>query len=73
MNPLFSLAASLICGFWLMVIAIVASQNPTPIALRFLGLRSVPIPLGLVVALCGVLGLVMTSLLLGLWTQFSKE
>ncbi|MEB3274556.1 MAG: DUF1049 domain-containing protein [Prochlorothrix sp.] len=73
MNSVTPLIISLICGFWLGLAALIAGQNPTPVSLYFLGLRSVPLPLGLVVTLCGLGGLVGTSLFLVLWNQLSRE
>lgn len=73
MNSIVPLTVSLLCGFWFVVIALIASQNPTPVSLYFLSLRSVPIPLGLVVTLVGLGGLVGTSLFLVLWNQLSRE
>lgn len=73
MNSLVPFVISLICGVWLVLIALIASQNPTPVALYFLSLRSVPLPLGLVVTLCGVGGWIGTSLFLALWNQLSRE
>jgi len=73
MNSIVPLTVSLLCGFWLVMTALIASQNPTPVSLYFLSLRSVPIPLGLVVTLVGLGGLVGTSLFLVLWNQLSRE
>ncbi len=58
---------SCILAFWVSAIAIIAIQNATPVALRFLTAESVAIPLGLVVAFSAALGMVGASVALGLW------
>jgi uncharacterized integral membrane protein len=72
-NALVPLTLSVICGLWIGVIAILATQNTTPLALHFLGLRSVPLPLGLILALGGILGWLGTSLILAVIHQASRE
>lgn len=58
---------SLIVAVWVSLIALIAIQNATPVSLRFLGLQSVAIPLGLVIAFSASLGMVGAALLLGIW------
>ncbi|MFM7428100.1 MAG: lipopolysaccharide assembly protein LapA domain-containing protein [Elainella sp.] len=58
---------SCILALWVSGIAIIAIQNATPVALRLLNAESVAIPLGLVIAFSAALGMVGTSLALGLW------
>ncbi|MGD1941340.1 MAG: hypothetical protein ACFB0G_08495 [Leptolyngbyaceae cyanobacterium] len=54
----------LILALWVMVIAIVSVQNATPVAIEFLGLRSVELPVGVVLSFCVAGGLVVTALLI---------
>jgi uncharacterized integral membrane protein len=63
---------SLIVAIWVSLIALIAIQNATPISLQFLGVRSVEIPFGLVMAFSASLGMVGTALLLGIW-QVSRS
>jgi uncharacterized integral membrane protein len=58
---------SLIIAFWVSAIALIAIQNATPVSLRFLGLQSVEIPIGLVIAFSASLGMIGTALVLGAW------
>lgn len=58
---------SLIIAFWVSVIALIAIQNATPVSLRFLGLQSVEIPIGLIMAFSASLGMIGTALVLGAW------
>lgn len=58
---------SLILAAWVSGIALIAIQNATPVSLQFLGVRSVEIPIGLVLAFSAAIGMVGTSLVFGLW------
>lgn len=58
---------SLIIAFWVSAIALIAIQNATPVSLRFLGLQSVEIPIGLIMAFSASLGMIGTALVLGAW------
>jgi uncharacterized integral membrane protein len=58
---------SLIVAIWVSAIALVAIQNATPISLQFLSIRSVEIPLGLVMAFSASIGMIGTALALSLW------
>ncbi|MEM1290393.1 MAG: hypothetical protein AAGH67_02790 [Cyanobacteria bacterium P01_H01_bin.162] len=55
---------ALILALWVMVIAIVSVQNATPVAIEFLGLRSVELPVGVVLSFGVAGGLVVTALLM---------
>ncbi len=46
-----------------MAIAIISVQNATPISLRFLTFETIQIPVGLMLAFCVAVGMVVTSLL----------
>ncbi len=52
-----------------LVVAIFAAQNPTPIELQFLALRSVEIPLGLAMTGAASLGSLTAALVFLLWPR----
>ena len=58
------LLLALILALWVIVIAIVSVQNATPVAIEFLGLRSVELPVGVVLSFGVAGGLVVTALLI---------
>jgi uncharacterized integral membrane protein len=57
----------LLPAVWVVAIAIVAVQNATPVSLQFLGLQSVEMPFGVLLAFCAAGGMVLTAILLLLW------
>lgn len=57
---------SLIVAVWVSAIALIAIQNATPVSLQVLGLRSVEIPIGLVLAFSASLGMVGMTVVLGI-------
>ena len=54
-------------ALWLGAIAVIAAQNGTPVAVKFLIFQSVPLPLGLMLAIGAIVGVVGTALTLWLW------
>jgi uncharacterized integral membrane protein len=58
---------SVIVAIWVSTIALIAIQNATPVTLTFLGIQSVAIPLGLVLAFSASLGMVGAALAIGIW------
>lgn len=60
------LLAALIPALWVIAIAIVSVQNATPVSLNFFGLRSIEIPLGVVLAFFAAASMVITALVLNL-------
>lgn len=52
---------------WIVAIAILSVQNATPVAIQFLGLQSVALPVGVVLSLCVAGGMLVTTLLILLW------
>lgn len=58
---------SLVLAVWISAMALVAIQNATPVALQFLGIQSVAIPVGLLMAFSASLGMVGAALALGFW------
>ncbi len=57
---------SLVVALWVSAIALIAIQNATPVSLQFLGLRTVEIPLGLLLAFSASLGMIGTTFVLGM-------
>jgi len=57
-----------------MAIAIISVQNATPVSLRFLTFESIQIPVGLVLAFCVAVGMIVMSILQPLWgiSNFSQ-
>ncbi|MGF1461012.1 MAG: hypothetical protein ACFBSG_18535 [Leptolyngbyaceae cyanobacterium] len=53
-----------ISAVWIVAIAILSVQNATPVAVRFLGLKSVELPIGIVLSFGVAGGLVATAILL---------
>ncbi|NER34732.1 MAG: DUF1049 domain-containing protein [Oscillatoria sp. SIO1A7] len=53
-----TLLISSIAAFWVVAIAIVSVQNATLVSLQFLGLRSIQIPVGVVLAASVGVGMV---------------
>ena len=58
---------ALLVALWVSVIAVIAIQNATPVSLQFLGVRSVEIPIGLVMAFSASLGMVGAALAISIW------
>lgn len=58
---------SLVLAVWISAMALVAIQNATPVALQFLGIQSVAIPVGLLMAFSASLGMVGAALAIGFW------
>jgi uncharacterized integral membrane protein len=58
---------SVIVAVWVCAIALISVQNARPVTIQFLFLRSVEIPLGLVLAFCVALGMVGVAIVLPLW------
>ena len=58
-------------------IAVFSIQNIQPVSLRFLGFESIQFPLGVLLAFCAAVGIILGSLLPLLWQQqnpyFSKN
>lgn len=58
------LIAALLLAVWVAAIAILSAQNGTPISLQFFGLRSIQIPLGMLLAFFAAASMVGTALVL---------
>ncbi len=58
---------SLVLAVWISAMALIAIQNATPVALQFLGIQSVAIPVGLLMAFSASLGMVGAALAIGFW------
>ncbi|MCU0527404.1 MAG: DUF1049 domain-containing protein [Elainella sp. Prado103] len=63
---------SIVVAIWISTIALIAIQNATPISLQFLGLRTIEIPIGLVLAFSVSLGMMGTALVLSIWQSARK-
>jgi uncharacterized integral membrane protein len=57
---------ALILAFWVCTIALVAAQNGTRVAIQFLGVQTIQIPFGILLAFSAAMGMVATALLLPL-------
>lgn len=60
------LLTALILAFWICVIALIAAQNGTRVSLQFLGMQTIAIPFGLMLAFCAAIGMVGAALVLPL-------
>ncbi len=67
MKSFVHLVIAVIIAVWVMVIALISVQNATPVSLRFLGLQSIQIPFGLVLAFVVAGGLLGMAILQPLW------
>ncbi|MGL5080524.1 MAG: lipopolysaccharide assembly protein LapA domain-containing protein [Microcoleaceae cyanobacterium] len=63
MKTLYSILTSLILAGWVSTMAILAIQNATPIALKFLTFQSIQVPIGLVLAFSVSLGAIAGAIL----------
>jgi uncharacterized integral membrane protein len=63
------LIAALLLAVWVAAIAILSAQNGAPISLQFFGLRSIQIPLGMLLAFFAAASMVGTTLVLPVVTR----
>lgn len=63
MKAIASLLASLLMAAWIGAIAIFSIQNIQDVSLKFLAWQSINFPLGVLLAFCAGLGMVLGSLL----------
>lgn len=61
------LLTSLILAFWICLIALVAAQNGSRVVVQFLGVQSIQIPLGIVLAFSAAVGMVGAAVVLPLF------
>ncbi len=73
MKALASLLNTLIIGGWIVAIAVFSIQNVKGVSVRFLMFESITFPVGILLALCGVAGLVLGWLLPLLFSQSKKR
>lgn len=64
---------SLILAGWVCTIALVAAQNGTRVVVQFVGLQSIQIPLGIVLAFSAAAGMVGTAVVLPLLRSGSNK
>lgn len=57
---------ALILAFWICLIALLSVQNGARVSLQFLGMQTIAIPLGIMLAFCAAIGVVGAALLLPL-------
>ncbi|MGB3510811.1 MAG: DUF1049 domain-containing protein [Microcoleaceae cyanobacterium] len=55
---------SLILALWVSAIAVISVQNATPISLKFIGFRSIEMPVGIILAFTVGVGLIISGILL---------
>lgn len=60
------LLTALILAFWVCAIALVAAQNGTRVSLQFLGVQTIEIPFGILLAFSAAIGMVSAALVLPL-------
>jgi len=59
----------IIPALWIGAIAILSVQNATPVAIQFLGLQSIELPLGVVLSFCVAGAMLTTAALLLLFSN----
>jgi hypothetical protein len=75
MSVILPILINLLLAIWIGAIALVSVQNATPVALKFIMFESIQIPVGVILAFCGILGLILGSLVKPLWqlSHFTRE
>lgn len=61
--------SSLILAIWVSAIAIFSIQNIQPVSVKFFVWQSIQIPVGVLLAICAGIGIVLGSLLPLLWQR----
>jgi uncharacterized integral membrane protein len=67
MNVILPLLINLLLAIWVGVIALISVQNATPVALKFIVFESIQMPVGVVLGLSAILGILLGSLIKPLW------
>lgn len=76
MKSFATLITACIVAVWIGAIALIAIQNATPVALRFLTFQTIEIPFGLIIAfsvMLGIIGAAIAQPLLGFSLSQSDE
>lgn len=73
MKNIANLIACLMLASWAIAIAIFSVQNATPVSLKLLGFESIQIPVGVVLALSGGIGVVLGAIALSLFTRSDRQ
>lgn len=73
MKALASLLNTLLLGTWVVAIAIFSIQNIQNVSLKFLIFESITIPVGVLLAFCSSLGMIVGWLLPLLFTRTSRR
>ena len=63
MNVILPLVINLILSLWVVAIAILSVQNATPVALKFMMFESIQMPVGVVLALSAIVGILLGTLI----------
>lgn len=61
--------SSLILAIWVSAIAIFSIQNIQPVSVKFFVWQSIQIPVGVLLAICAGIGIILGSLLPLLWQR----
>ena len=73
MKSIANLVACLILAVWGIAIAIFSVQNATPVSLKMLGFESIQMPVGVVLAFSGGIGVVLGAIALPLFTRSDRQ
>jgi lipopolysaccharide assembly protein A len=73
MKSIANLIACLTLAVWAIAIAIFSVQNATPVSLKLLGFESIQMPVGVVLAFSGGMGVVLGAIALLLFTRSSRQ
>lgn len=73
MKTIASLVSSLIMAAWVIGIAIFAIQNIQDVSLKFLTFESITLPVGVLLAFCAGIGMILGSLLPLLFSRSRKS
>jgi uncharacterized integral membrane protein len=73
MKSLLPASASTICSIALGFAALVSVQNAQPVVVMFLGIQSVPLPLGLVLIFCAIVGLIGGTIGKNIWQLTGRK
>lgn len=73
MKSIANLVACLILAVWGIAIAIFSVQNATPVSLKMLGFESIQMPVGVVLAFSGGIGVVLGAIAIPLFTRSDRQ
>lgn len=73
MKTIKNLLTSLVLAAWIGAIAILSIQNITPVSLKFLGVESIQIPIGVVLAFSVGIGCIGGAILPLVWQVAGRQ